>query len=39
MTLFHLVPAAVKAASLGLATLVVLVVAAPVLTVGAAIVA
>lgn len=39
MTAINLVPAAVKAAFLGLAALVVLVVATPVLTVGAAIVA
>lgn len=39
MTTLHLVPAAVKAAVLGLATLVVLALAAPILSVGASIVA
>ena len=39
MSSLHLVPAAVKAAVLGLATLLVLAFAAPILSVGAAIVA
>lgn len=39
MAALHLVPPALKAAALGLATLVVLALAAPLLSVGAAIVA
>lgn len=39
MTALHLVPAALKAAYFGLATLVVLAFAAPLLSVGASIVA